>query len=289
MSRFMLGYIPGTSPIHALSGSTKLVVFLLWSVLAMAGYDTRLMALMTLGGIGLFILSGIKVREVSFIFKMLLFFMVCNLLGIYLFAPEQGVAIYGSRHLIFAGIGRFTLTLEQLFYEANVLLKYGMILPPAILLMVTTNPSEFASSLNRIGVPYAIAYAVSLSLRYIPDVQRDYENISQAQQARGIELSRKVSWVKRLKGAAAILLPLVFSSLDRIDVVSRAMELRSFGKHRRRTWYAARPLSAADRWVLVLSVLLFALGMWFTFQDGSRFYNPFPPPAGLTPLTGSGD
>ncbi|MDR0722906.1 MAG: energy-coupling factor transporter transmembrane protein EcfT [Treponema sp.] len=275
MSRFMLAYIPRTSPIHRLSGSTKLVVFLLWSILSMAGYDTRIMVLMTIGGILLFILSRTKIREVSFIFTMLLFFMGCNLLGIYLFAPEQGVAIYGSRHLIWEGFGRFTLTQEQLFYECNVLLKYAMILPPAILLIVTTDPSEFAASLNRIGVNYSIAYAVSLALRYIPDVQRDYENISQAQQARGIELSRKVSWVKRLKGAGAILLPLVFTSLDRIDVVSRAMELRSFGKYKRRTWYAARPFTPADLWVLICSGILFALGIWVTFRDGNRFYNPF--------------
>ncbi|MDR1949916.1 MAG: energy-coupling factor transporter transmembrane protein EcfT [Spirochaetaceae bacterium] len=275
MSRFMLAYIERRSPIHALSGATKLIVFLLWSVLAMAGYDTRIMLIMTAVGIFLFILSGTRIREVSFIFKMLFLFMFLNVVTIYIFAPEQGVLIYGSRHVLLAGAGRFTLTAEQLFYEFNVLLKYSMIIPAALLLIVTTNPSEFAASLNRIGVPYTIAYAVSLALRYIPDVQRDYENISQAQQARGIELSRKVSWVKRLRGAAAILLPLVFSSLDRIDVVSHAMELRSFGKYKRRTWYAARPFTAADVLVLILSALLFALGMWFTFKDGSRFYNPF--------------
>jgi energy-coupling factor transport system permease protein len=243
----------------------------------MAGYDTRIMVLMSIGGVLLFILSGTKIREVSFIYKMLQVFMACNLLGIYLIAPEQGVMIYGSRHLIWQGFGRFTLTQEQLFYECNVLLKYATIVPPAILLIVTTNPSEFAASLNRIGVNYSIAYAVSLALRYIPDVQRDYQSISQAQQARGIELSCKVSWVKRLKGAGSILLPLVFSSLDRIDVVSRAMELRSFGKHKRRTWYAARPFSRADLLVLLLSAILFILGMWFTFHDGNRFYNPFTP------------
>jgi energy-coupling factor transport system permease protein len=275
MSCFILSYIARKSPIHLLSGSTKLLVFLLWLILTMAGYDTRITAFRSIAGILLFILSETKIREVSFIFRMLLFFMACNLLGIYLFSPEQGVVIYGSRYLIWKGFGRFTLTQEQLFYECNVLLKYVMIVPLAILLIVTMNPSEFAASLNCIGVNYAIAYAVSLALRFIPYVQRDYENISQAQQARGIELSFKVSRVKRLKGAGAILLPLVFSSLDRIDVVSRAMELRSFWKHKHRTWYAARPFIRVDLLVLILSGILFVLGMWFTFQDGNRFYNPF--------------
>ncbi|QQO09280.1 energy-coupling factor transporter transmembrane component T family protein [Breznakiella homolactica] len=275
MSRFMLAYIDRPSPVHAVSGAVKLVVFILWSVLAMAGYDTRVMAVLVVMGLSLFAVSGTKLREVSFIFKMLVVFMALNLIAIYIFAPEQGVEIYGTKHLILKGIGRYSLTWEQLFYEFNIFLKYCTIVPIAILLIVTTHPSEFASSLNRIGVNYSIAYAVSLALRYIPDVQRDYQNISQAQQARGIELSRKVSWVKRLRGSARILLPLVLSSLERIDAVSHAMELRSFGKYKKRTWYSSRPFSRMDAAVLAVSLVLFGFGMWFTFRDGSRFFNPF--------------
>jgi energy-coupling factor transport system permease protein len=114
-----------------------------------------------------------------------------------------------------------------------------------------------------------------LSLRYIPDVQRDYQAISMAQQARGIELSKKASVMKRLKCAASILMPLVFSSLDRIDVISHAMELRSFGKEKKRTWYVSRPFKKQDMIVLIIFAVLFALGIWFTFKDGNRYYNPF--------------
>ena len=275
MKRFMLSYIDRPSPVHRLSGATKLIVFLLWSILSMAGYDTRIMAVMTLGAAAVFIIARIRLRDISFILKLLVVFMVLNLITIYLFAPEQGVLIYGTRHVIAPGRGRFTLTAEQLFYEFNVFLKYTTVLPVAVLLIVTIHPSEFAASLNRIGVPYTIAYAVSLTFRYIPDVQRDFEEISQAQQARGIELSRKQSLPRRLKGSAAILLPLIFSSIDRIDIVSRAMELRSFGKHKQRTWYCYRPFTRADIIVLLAATALFVLGMWITFRDGSRFWNPF--------------
>jgi energy-coupling factor transport system permease protein len=173
------------------------------------------------------------------------------------------------------GAGRFTLTWEQLFYEFNIFLKYLTIIPPAILLIVTTNPSEFAASLNRIGAPYTASYSVSLTLRYIPDVQRDFEEISQAQQARGLEISRKASWIKRLKRTVPLLLPLIFSSLDRIDVISRAMELRGFGKNNRRTWYSAKPFSRLDKLVLAIGVLFFVIGLWLTFRGENRVFNPF--------------
>ncbi|GHV84582.1 cobalt ABC transporter permease [Spirochaetia bacterium] len=274
-ARRILSYIEEDSPIHKLCGASKLLVFLFWSIIVMVSFETRILILLVFLGLFLFRLSKLRFADVSFIIKMMAFFLVLNLAAIYLFAPEQGVTIYQTRHLILEGSGRWTLTWEQLFYEANVLLKYLTIIPPAILLMVTTHPSEFAASLNRIGVPYTVAYAVSLTLRYIPDVERDYEAISQAQQARGLELSRKASWIKRLKGTVPLLLPLIFFSLDRIEVISRAMELRGFGKHKQRTWYSSRPFGRADMVLLAVSALLFAAGIWFTFRNGNRFYNPF--------------
>ena len=273
--RKMLSYTDTNSPIHALTGAAKLVIFLLWSVLVMVSFKTPVLVILAVLGIVLFIISKIRFSEVSFIVKMMAMFLVLNLAVIYLFSPEQGVKIYQTRNVIWEGHGRFTLTCEQLFYEFNIFLKYITIIPPALLLIVTTHPSEFASSLNRIGVPYTASYSVSLTLRYIPDVQRDFETIYQAQQARGLELSSKASWIKRLKRTVPLLLPLSILSLDRIDVISRAMELRGFGKNKKRTWYSHKPFKKADIISLVINVLFFIAGIWYTFHDGSRFYNPW--------------
>jgi len=271
----MLSFIERDSPVHALTGASKLIVFLLWSILVMVSFKTPILVFLALLGIVFFLISKIRFSEISFIVKLMLLFLVLNLTAIYLFAPEQGVMLYKTRNVIWEGSGRFTLTWEQLFYELNILIKYITIIPPALLLIVTTHPSEFASSLNRIGVPYTAAYAVSLTLRYIPDVQRDFESIYQSQQARGLELSRKASWYKRLKRTVPLLMPLIFSSLDRIEIISRAMELRGFGKNKKRTWYSTRPFSRADIVLLITAVLFFAAGIWFTFRAGNRFYNPW--------------
>ena len=112
----------------------------------------------------------------------------------------------------------------------NISLKYFVALPVAILFISATNPSEFAASLNSIGVSYKVGYSVAIALRYIPDIQRDYHSISQAQQARGVELGKNEHFFARLKNSVNILLPLILTSLNRIDTISNAMELRGFGK-----------------------------------------------------------
>ena len=273
--RRMLSYIESDSPVHSLSGAVKFVSFFLWSILAMTSFQTPILIFLAVLGLVFFRISKIHFTDISFIFIFMSVFLVMNLIAIYLFSPEEGVMIYGTRNVILEGRGRFTLTQEQLFYEFNIFLKYITVIPPAIMLIVTTHPSEFAASLNRIGIPYTASYAVSLTLRYIPDLQRDYEAISKSQQARGLELSGKASLIRRMKRTVPLLLPLIFSSLERIDIISRAMELRGFGKNKKRSWYRAKPFSRADKVILIISIILFILGMWFTFRSGSRFYNPF--------------
>ncbi|MBO0994178.1 energy-coupling factor transporter transmembrane component T family protein [Bacillus sp. SD088] len=271
----MLGYIDRPSPIHRLTGVTKLICFILWSTAAMLTYDTRVLLFLLIASIAIFIASQVKIREISFILIFILAFLLLNNIAIYIFSPQEGVKIYGTSHVWFELVGRYNVTWEQLFYQFNITIKYFTIIPVAILFIVTTNPSEFAASLNKIGVSYRISYAVALALRYIPDIQRDFHNISINQQARGIDMSRKEKLGKRVKNIASIVIPLILSSLDRIETISNAMELRGFGKNKKRSWYSARPFKRIDYITLILVGIAFVLSLVITFHDGSRFYNPF--------------
>lgn len=148
-------------------------------------------------------------------------------------------------------------------------------IPLVILFVSTTNPSEFAASLNRIGISYKIAYSVALALRYIPDIQREYHDISLAMQARGVEMTKKEKFFARVKNVATILFPLIMTSMAKIEVVSNAMELRSFGKNKKRTWYMANPFRVSDYLVMGGSALVLAVSILLTVVNGGRFYNPF--------------
>ena len=271
----IFNYVDRPSPIHRLTGATKLVCLLLWTFAAMSTYDTRLLVVMAVLSLILFRVSKIRVKDVSFLLILMTTFMVLNNVLIFIFSPQHGVSLYGTSHPLFRITERYTVTQEQLFYHLNLILKYLATIPAVILFVCTTNPSEFAASLNRIGVKYTIAYSVALALRYIPDIQKEYHEISQAQQARGIEMSRKQNLIKRLKSASAILIPLILSSMDRIDTISNAMELRGFGKNRKRTWYMARPFRKADFAAILLCAVLLAASIALNIINGSRFWNPF--------------
>ena len=271
----ILSYIKRKSPVHELTGTTKLIFFITWSVASMVTYDTRILLGMLIISVVIFKISKIRVRDISIVLGLAAVFLVLNNLFVYLFAPEYGVELYESRDVILTIAGPYTITAQQLFYHLNMTMKVICVVPVALLFIACTDPSEFAASLAMIGVSYRAGYAVSLALRYIPDVQREYQNISQAQQARGIDLSSKDKFLTRLKNSVAILLPLVMSSLNRIETVSNAMELRGFGKEKKRTWYVQRRLQKND-WLTIGFVLaVLVVDLVVTFWDGSRYFNPF--------------
>lgn len=274
MSR-VLSYEEKDTWIHRLSGVTKLIFFLLWSITSMISYDTRVLLVMLVLSLIIFAMSKTKWKQVGTVFSFIMFFLAINLLAIFFFSPGQGTKIYGTETPLVHLFGAYTLTMEQLFYEFNVMIKYLTVIPAVFMFIVTTNPSEFAASMSRVGISYKIGYSMAIALRYIPDVQDDFAKIKHAKEARGIEMSKKAKLMERIKSMAAIIFPLVFSSMDRIDVVSNAMELRGFGKNKRRTWYMGHPLKRNDYLTIGFTVVFTVAALFVTFRNGSRFYNPF--------------
>ena len=275
MTSPVLGYVDRTGPLHRLSGVSKLALALGVVIGAMIGFDVRYLAAVSLGSLVLWGMSRVRVRDLAVVLWLVAIFATLNNIGIFLFAPSYGTELFGTRHVLLEGPWRWDVTAEQLFYQSAVTLKYVAVLPSVLLFVATTRPPEFASSLARFGVPYRIAYAVSLALRYIPDVQREFRTISQAQQARGLDTSRAAGLRTRVRNLASVLLPLLLGTFDRIEAVSAAMELRGFGRGRRRTWLVRTPLRLPDLVLISLAVLLVAVPLVLLGVNDSRFWNPF--------------
>jgi len=271
----LFNYIDRPSVIHRLTGACKLVCLIAWSLAAMTTFYTPLLIAMTAASVVLFRIAKLKVKDISFVLGLMFVYVFLNNVLIFLFSPDHGSSIYGTETVLFKLFGPYVVTAEQLFYHLNVILKNVCTIPIVLLFVCTTNPSEFAASLSRIGVSYRISYAVALALRYIPDIQREYRDISLAQQARGTEMSKKASLVDRLKAASTILIPLILSSMERIETISNAMELRGFGKGKKRTWYSGRKFGKLDILSMFLCVMLMIASLLISYLNGGRYYNPF--------------
>ena len=262
--------------IHRLSGLTKLICFIMLTFAVMFSYDIRVILGVLLFSALILRASKIRWSQIKLMVIYVLIFLAVNAFITFLFSPEQGVEIYGTRHPLFKLFGPFIVTQEQLFYQTTKFFKYASVIPLGIIFLLTTNPSELASSLNRVGVHYKASYALSLTLRYFPDLQRVYHDISQAQQARGLEMGGKASLKDRFKTSLMVVIPLIFSTLDRIEVITNAMDLRGFGKGRKRTWFNTSRINREDILALLVSLGIAAVTLLVSvFINHGRFYNPF--------------
>ncbi len=274
--RRLFNYSEADSFVHNLSGVSKLVGFFAMTFTVMLTYDPRVITVVLIIAVFVFRASGIHLRDLKIVLIYISIFISINFVMTFIFDPQYGVRLYGTEHVLFSISERYTMTHEQLLYQTTKISKYAATIPFGLLFFLTTHPSEFASSMNRLGVHYKIAFAFSLTLRYLPDISSEYMIISKAQQARGLELSKKQKFSKRVKEYIKMIIPLIFSSLDRIDNISDAMDLRGFAKNKKRTWYNTRKLSRNDKLTILFTLTVFTLSLMVTiFINGSRFWNPF--------------
>lgn len=264
------------TPIHNLSGLTKLLCFLFLTGAVMFSYDLRVILVIMVFSFAMLLLAQIKFSQIKIMTIYVLVFLVVNAVLTYFFSPNYGTEVYGTKTELFKIFGPYTVTAETLFFILTKFTKYASVIPLGMIFFLTTDPSELAASMTGVGLHYKASYSLALTLRYFPEVQREYRDISQAQQARGLEMSKKAKLWDRFKRAISIILPLILSTMDRIDTITNAMDLRGFGKNKKRTWYRKRKFEKSDYIALGISIIILLCTVAVSvFVNHSRFYNPF--------------
>ncbi|PEZ03943.1 cobalamin biosynthesis protein CbiQ [Bacillus sp. AFS018417] len=274
MSKMGTLYIEEKSYFHRMDGAVKLILFIIWMILTFLFFDFRILLCLFLIGCILLGIAKIPTRSMFIIFSVIFTFSILNSIMILLITPTHGSEVTGT-YTPLLHIGYATITLETLFYAMTLSLKYFTLLPFTLIFIYTTHPSQFASSLNKIGLPYKIAYAVNIALRYIPNIQTEYELIKHAQEARGIPFHKgEATLFQRIKNRMTIFWPLVIHSLDRIDTVSNAMDLRGFGKKEKRTWYYRTKMQPLDYMAILIGICILIIAIYLKLTIFYSFWYP---------------
>ncbi|HDR7795584.1 TPA: energy-coupling factor transporter transmembrane protein EcfT [Bacillus luti] len=260
---------------HRMDGAVKLLLFICCMTLTFLFFDFRILfMLFIIGCIGL-LLSKISIRKIIIVFTVIFTFSLLNSVMVLFITPVHGSELTGS-YTPFLHIGYATITYETLFFAVTLSLKYFTLLPFTLLFIYTTNPSEFVSSLNKIGIHYKITYAINIALRYIPNIQSEYKIIKHAQEARGVvfEKGEASLWI-RMKNRILIFWPLIIHSLERIDTVSNAMDLRGFGKKNKRTWFYTKKAKSGDYIALFMGIFILIVAVYLKLNVFRNFWYPF--------------
>ena len=253
----IINLVPGSTYLHRLTGTTKVRLFIVLIVYVMMSFDLPLLLPVFIGGlIALFSLKP-KWKTLKPIIIIVVLMNIFNIFLFWLASPHIGLSFTNDDTVLFAFNNYLVLTRGTLWYMIVRLLKMLTSFVISLVFIISTTPSEMAAGLTSIGLPYKFGSIVEIAFRYIPDISRDYQNIAISMQCRGLELDKKKTKAfARLKQIVMILIPLVITSFDRVNDIANAMDLRGFGKHKKRTYYAEHEKIKGENIFVALYIIL---------------------------------
>jgi energy-coupling factor transport system permease protein len=275
-NRFMINYTPGTTFLHRLNGATKTFAFIVMTVYVIMTFDVRLLSLMFV--FCLAAIASLKPNWKPIIFIASFMTIMAGVVGslmIVLIKPGAALTHVGGETFIVRYGDTLYLSKVRLWDVSVMFFKRRCSLSTALAFILSVTPSELAAGLNAIGLPYKACVVVSLAFRTIPDIARDYEDIKNSLSMRGVELDpRRASLAWRLRQTVMVLVPLVVTSFGRVETIANAMDLRGFGKLKKRTWYSENSPGPSD---VVVRLIFAAAGVFCLYYTVfHRLINPPP-------------
>jgi energy-coupling factor transport system permease protein len=153
----------------------------------------------------------------------------------------------------------------------TVALRVGALTFTVMLWLFTTDQATLVRSLVSMGLPYEWGLTLAMALRYLPTMASVFRMISDAQQARALNLARGGPF-RRARAHLPIIVAMLISALHTAENLSRALESRALGTSRRRTYLRSLHFRAADlAWtVVILSATALVAWARFTLHFGAH-------------------
>lgn len=143
-----------------------------------------------------------------------------------------------------------------------------------ILIPYSLNPAFYGITFKGIGLPDKIAYAMDLTMRFIPTFGRDFQLTMDAQRARGYELEKlSGGLIEQVRKLGPIFVPVTIHAIIGSEDIIDAMDLRAFGIGPR-TWLEVLTYEFKDRVLIGFGVLLMVGSLATVFLGYGAFWVP---------------
>jgi energy-coupling factor transport system permease protein len=245
-------------------------------------WDVRFLAPLMLIAIISLVASGLTWSELR---RPLLF--ICGFVTIFalltFLTGRGGVSHYQVEHTLRSIKAPFTLfgwqpvlniTVERLFYALSQLVRVFSIAIMTILIPYSLNPALYGITFKGLGLPDKIAYAMDLTMRFIPTYGRDFQLTMDAQRARGYELDKLSGGLfAQVRKLGPIIVPVTIHAIIGSEDIIDAMDLRAFGIGPR-TWLIELVYQKRDRLLIGFGIVLLIFSIVVMFLGYGEFWVP---------------
>jgi energy-coupling factor transport system permease protein len=249
---------------------------------ALSFWDVRFLLPFLIGALFVLFTSGVTWREMRrpllFILGFVFFFALLTFL-----TGRGGTEIYEEEHLItqlrasFSILGwtpTLSITLERIFFALSQLARVSSIAIMTVLIPYSLNPAHYGIIFRGLGLPDKFAYAMDLTMRFIPTFARDFQLTMDAQRARGYELEKiEGGIVQQVRRLGPIFVPVTIHAIIGSEDIIDAMDLRAFGIGPR-TWIDVLERDAKDKALIAFGVLLLVGSIVLGLLGYGQFWVP---------------
>ena len=234
--------------------------------------------------------SGVTWKEIRraflFIIIFIFFFSILTFLtgrgGSEVYDVEHIIREFRAPFSIFGWTPTLKITVERAFYAVSQFVRVGSIAIMTILIPYSLNPALYGITFKGLGLNDKFAYAMDLTMRFIPTFARDFQLTVDAQRARGYELEKLSGGIVELvRKMGPIFVPVTIHAIIGSEDIIDAMDLRAFGVAPR-TWIDVLTRETKDRILIGFGVALLVTSIAL----GLRGYGTFWVPEALIRLFG---
>jgi len=226
--------------------------------------------------------SGVMWKEIRraflFILVFIFFFSILTFL-----TGRGGSEVYGAEHTIrefrapfsiFGWTPALKVTVERAFYALCQFIRVASIAIMTILIPYSLNPALYGVTFKGIGLNDKFAYAMDLTMRFIPTFARDFQLTVDAQRARGYELEKLSGGiVEQVRKMGPIFVPVTIHAIIGSEDIIDAMDLRAFGIGPR-TWIDVLVRENKDKILIAFGTLLLLTSITLNFMGYGNFWVP---------------
>lgn len=160
----------------------------------------------------------------------------------------------GVRQHPLLALGPYTLYAEAVAFGLSMGLRILCVVSYSGLYTFTTDPTYLVYSLiHQARLPYRLGYTVLAAYRFLPILQREMGNISDAHSVRGAFTEGRLG--SSLQRALRYGVPLLANSVRQAERLALAMDARGFSRGGARTYYMTPRLRRSD-WLFLAGVLV---------------------------------
>ncbi|GEA18020.1 energy-coupling factor transporter transmembrane component T family protein [Moorella sp. E306M] len=247
----LASYVEKESYFHNLDPRVKIIWFIVITIVALVFRTLPVMVLVVLSLLGAWLSAKILPEILSLMRKALPLLSIAIVTWMIFGAlkPEGGEVLFS--------LGILQLEKNDILKAITVALYIFITISVFYTVILTTDFSELACGLSKLGLPYTLTFMIALIFQTIPLLSSEITTILNAQRSRGYELDQG-GLIEKYRKYASVVFPFVMRAINLGKNISIGLHVYQFGIGKKRMNYKELQLTGND-YIFIALLLIFIL------------------------------